>query len=293
MRDYAVFVDSSADMDILFLEKNDIQIVPMRYTLGDKNYEYCKMETEEKLKRFYDAQRKGEFSQTSQVTPQQYINAFSPVMERGLDILYLSLSGGLTNSRDSIHLAEMELTDRYPDIRIVPIDSLSATGGPGLLAELAVYNRKAGMSLQENADMLEEKKHQICHLFLVEDLLYLKHGGRVSAASAIVGTALGVKPILVIDENGALRVVSKQRGKKHAVADLLDRYQRSRNAEDHRISIVHADASDLASELVEKAGRIDPKANITCGFLNPIIGAHTGPGMAAIIYFGDRTETAL
>lgn len=290
MNDYVIFVDASADMEARFVSENDIRIVPMSYTLGGENRECAQMEDETTLKRFYDGQRHGDFTHTSQVSPQQYMDAFSPILAEKKDILYISLSGGLTNSHDSIGIAGGQLSEQYPDAAVYAVDSLCATGGIGLLARLAVRNKQAGMTVRENAADIEEKRHKVCHFFMVEDLMYLKRGGRVSAASAMIGTALGIRPILVIDEVGKLSVVGKQRGQKKAISDLLARYDRSRGSEINDISIVHADAPDTAARLVDGVKGLNPEAEITCCMLSPIIGAHTGPGMAAIIFFGDRSK---
>ena len=290
MQDYAIFVDASADLDPRFARENDIRMVSMSYTLGGENRECSELESEDALKRFYDGQRHGDLTHTSQVSPQQYMDAFAPVLAEGRDLLYISLSGGLTNSHDSVRFAAEELRERYPDASVFAVDSLSATGGIGLLAERAVENRVKGLSVEENAKDIEAARHRVCHLFMVEDLMYLKRGGRVSAATAVVGTALSIKPILVIDQDGALRVVSKQRGRKHALSELISRFERSRDADAHRVSLIHADAPELASQLESEALRLDPRTATTRGMLSPIIGAHTGPGMAAIIFFGNRDK---
>ena len=290
MNQYAVFVDSSADLDRSFAAAHDIKVVPMSYTLGEENRESASLEDDAFLVDFYNNQRKGDLTHTSQVTPQGYMDAFAPVLREGLDILYISLSGGLTNSRDSIHIARQELEDNYPNVHVYAVDSLSATGGIGLLAEQAVLNREKGMTVEENAKVIEELTHRVCHLFMVEDLMYLKRGGRIPAVSAVIGTALNVKPILVIDEKGKLTVVSKQRGKKHAISELLERFRKSRDESCHRVSIVHADAPEVAAQLAEGVAKIDAQAEITVGMLCPVIGAHTGPGMAAVLFFGDRAK---
>ena len=289
MCDYAIFVDASADIDPRLM-KEDIGVVAMSYTLGDEARSCAGMEDAEILKHFYDGQRMGDLIHTSQVSPQQYLDAFEPVLATGRDILYISLSGGLTNSHDSVRCACQELGERYSNTRVIAVDSISATGGIGLLVERATQNREAGMTIVENAADIEALKHRVCHIFMVEDLMYLKRGGRVSAATAVVGTALGIKPILVIDEAGSLRIVGKQRGSKRAISDMLSRCLRSRDTETHRINIVHADAPWLAARLSEETMKLLADAEITTGMLSPIIGAHTGPGMAAIIYFGDREK---
>ena len=141
MENYAIFVDSSADIAPSFLKQQDIHILAMSYVIGGEQCEYSKAENEANLRQFYARQRNGEVCQTSQASPQQFIDAFDPVLKSGRDILYISLSGGLTNTHDSIYLVKTELLEQYPDTHIYEIDSLSATGGIGLLAEAAVKLR--------------------------------------------------------------------------------------------------------------------------------------------------------
>ena len=292
MIDYTIFVDSSADLEPLFLENHDIHIVGMHYTIGAEQCDCSVTESGAARKRFYDRQRNGEVCHTSQAVPQQFIDTFAPALESGRNVLYLSLSGGLTNMHNSIYLAKMELSEHYPNTHVYEFDSLSATGGIGLLAEIAVKNRDEGMSIEENVAKLEEMRARLCHLFMVEDLIYLKRGGRIPAATAVIGTALSMKPILVIDEEGKLRVVDKKRGHKAAIGSMLERYSQTKDDRYQRISIVHADAPILSHQLAEELAKRNPQAHISEGMLSPIIGAHTGPGMAAIIYFGDRSEIA-
>jgi DegV family protein with EDD domain len=290
MKDYVIFTDASADMPEGYAEEYDIHIVPMNLLLDDDSYTWSKTEGEDQIRRFYDAQRNGSLTHTSQVSPQQYVDSFSPVLATGRDVLCISLSGGLTNSQGSIHIAQDELAEIYPDVSIYAVDSLSASGGIGLLIQDAVENRKNGMSVQENKADLEDKSHRVCHLFMVEDLLFLKRGGRISAATAIIGTALSVKPILVIDDEGKLTVIDKKRGRKQAITELMGRCRTSRDLSRHDFSIIHADAPELASLLVEEVKMLDPEAQISVNMLTPIIGAHTGPGLAAVIYYGDRCK---
>ena len=290
IKNYAIFVDSSADLVPSLMDDGKLQMVAMSYTNGSENCELAETASDSLMKEFYDGQRKGNLTRTSQVSPQQFIDAFSPVLQSGRDILYISLSGGLTNTKDSFHLANQILTSDFPGSKIIEVNSLSATGGIGLLAEEAIANREAGMSLEENAEKIREIRHDICHVFMVEDLMYLKRGGRIPAASAIVGSVLSIKPILVITPNGKLEVVDKKRGHKAAIKDVLGRFSRSRNTEKHRVSIVHADAPEIAAQVADEVHALDPKAEVSTGMLSPIIGAHTGPGMFAVIFFGNRDE---
>ena len=290
MNDYVIFIDSSADIAPSFAKEHDIHIVSMSYSVDGEEYNCNCTETDIILKQFYDKQRNVVECHTCQVSPQQFIDAFAPIMESGRDILYISLSGGLTNTHDSITLAKMQLFDEYPERSVYDIDSLSATVGIGLLAEMAAFNRDSGMSVEENASYIEEMRHRICHIFMVEDLMYLKRGGRIPASTALIGTALNIKPILVIDEEGKLQVVDKKRGNKTAVKSMMERYMRSRDEKEHRIRIVHADAPGLAGKLTDEVAKRDVEADITTEILSPIIGSHTGPGMAAVVYIGRRLE---
>ena len=289
-QNYAIYVDSSADLSPSLLQDGKLQMVAMSYTNGAENCELAGIAGDSELKEFYDGQRKGNLTRTSQVSPQQFIDAFTPTLQSGKDIIYIALSGGLTNTKDSFHLANQILSSEFPDSRIIEINSLSATGGIGLLAEEAIANREAGMTVEENAEVLRALRHDVCHVFMVEDPMYLKRGGRLDAASAIVGSVLSIKPILVIAPDGKLQVIDKKRGQKAALKDMLGRFTGSRDPQRHRVSIVHADAPELAAQAADEIRALDPKAEISVGILSPIIGAHTGPGMLAVIFFGSRDE---
>ena len=150
MNQYVIYMDMSGDLDADFARDHDILFVPMMYTIGDQEYFCNELQKKEDLKPFYAAQRKGIETRTSQVTPQQYIDIFEPWLKKGMDVLYLSLSSGLTKTFDSVRLAARDLAEDYPDASIYPVDTLSATGGMGLLAEQAAYNREKGLSAKEN-----------------------------------------------------------------------------------------------------------------------------------------------
>ena len=291
MENYVIYTDTSADVSKEFLRNNELFFVPMTYTLGEEERVCRGMEDEALLKKFYDGQRAGDLTHTSQITPQQYIDVFEKHLAQGESVIYLSLSSGLTKTFDSVRIAKMDMDEKYPDAKIYPVDTLSATGGMGLLAELAVNNKKSGMSAAENAANLEEMSHKVCHIFMVEDLMYLKRGGRISAATAVVGTVMNIKPILVIDQEGKLITVAKKRGEKLALRELMTRYLDSRDTRYGKNAyIVHADAGERPLILEEMLKRHDPSVNYTEMYLSPIIGAHTGPGMTAILFFGDRAK---
>ena len=291
MENYVIYTDTSADVNKEFLRNNELFFVPMTYTLGEEERICRGMEDEDLLKKFYAGQRSGDLTHTSQITPQQYIDTFEKHLARGESVIYLSLSSGLTKTFDSVRIAKMDMDEKYPNAKIYPVDTLSATGGMGLLAELAVNNKKSGMSAAENAANLEEMSHKVCHIFMVEDLMYLKRGGRISATTAVVGTVMNIKPILVIDQEGKLITVAKKRGEKLAIRELMTRYLDCRDTRYGKdVYIVHADAGERPAILEEMLKRHDASVNYTEMYLSPIIGAHTGPGMTAILFFGDRAK---
>ncbi len=288
-RPYVIYTDASADVDKKFFQEKGVHMVPMGYTIGEEERICQDLESEETLKQFYDIQRDGMVTRTSQIVPQKYIEIFEPVLKEGKDVLYLPLSSGLTKTVDSANLAKQELAEMVPDGVFLPVDTLAATAGMGLLVEKAVENMEKGMTLEENAKWLEENRQRTCHWFMVEDLMYLKRGGRIPATTAVLGTALNIKPILKVDDEGKLITIDKKRGEKMAVKNLLDRYMESRDSQmGDRVYIVHGDCPGRADLLEKKILEVNPAAKITKMYLSPIIGAHTGPGMIALIHFGKR-----
>ncbi len=286
---YVIFADISADIPAAFAKENDIRFISMNYSIGDEDRVCAGIEDESILKKFYEGQRHGDLTRTSQISPQIYMDIFGPVLAEGKSILYLSLSSGLSSTYNSSCIAAKELNEDHKDAEVVCVDSLSATGGMGILLEAAVQNRKDGMSLKENCKWLEENRLRVCHWFMVEDLMYLKRGGRVSSATAVVGTALNIKPILKIEDDGTLQNFAKARGTKNALRKLLEYYVASSEKEaGEKIYIIHADNEENADYLEQEVKKINPDCNITKMMLSPIIGAHTGPGMCAIVNFGKR-----
>lgn len=286
---YVIITDISADVNPELIREKDIHIISMRYTLGAEERVCSGPEDESTLHRFYDGQRGGDMTRTTQVSQQQYIDTLSPLLEEGTYVLCLCLSSGLSGTYASCCLIAEELNEKYPNACVRPVDSLAATAGMGLLLEKACENRDAGMSLEENAKWLEENRLRVAHWFMVEDLMYLKRGGRVSAATAVVGTALNIKPILKIENDGTLSSFAKKRGTKAAVRQLVDYYREARvDDPNESLYIVHADAQETADLAIAGIREINPTANIHTMMLTPIIGAHVGPGMCAIIHWGKR-----
>ena len=283
---YLIVMDASADIDSKVFIEEDIRFIPMQYSLNEEMRESKGIESEELLKSFYDSQRSGELTKTTQITPYQYINFFSKLLNEGYSILYLSLSSGLSSTYQSAMLAASELNDEHKDEKVYVVDSLGATGGIGVLLELACKYRKEGKSIEENCALLNNAKLKLHHFFMVQDLMYLKRGGRVSGATAVVGTVLGIKPILKIDENGKLVNFTKRRGNKLALEELAKLFNENYELNDYPIYIVDGDAKELGDFLASEIKKLIPEAVVKRNMLSPIIGAHTGPGLVAVCFIG-------
>ena len=283
---YLIVMDASADIDSKVFIEEDIRFIPMQYSLNEEMRESKGIESEELLKSFYDSQRSGELTKTTQITPYQYINFSSKLLNEGYSIIYLSLSSGLSSTYQSAMLAASELNDEHKDEKVYVVDSLGATGGIGVLLELACKYRKEGKSIEENCALLNNAKLKLHHFFMVQDLMYLKRGGRVSGATAVVGTVLGIRPILKIDENGKLVNFAKRRGNKLALEELAKLFNENYELNDSPIYIVDGDAKELGDFLASEIKKLIPEAVVKRNMLSPIIGAHTGPGLVAVCFIG-------
>ncbi|MGN1188020.1 MAG: DegV family protein [Lachnospiraceae bacterium] len=288
---YYIFSDVSLDIDSSFAKENDIRYVPMEYVLGEDTFCCNAPESDEMMHNYYEKLRNKITTHTSQITPNNYIELFESYVKDGAEIIYLSLSSGLSNTYESALMAVQTLNEEYGEAKIEVVDSLGATGGMGLMVESAVANRKAGMSYKENAQWLREHANNINFYFKVEDLMYLKRGGRVSAATAIMGTALNIKPILTIDKQGKLQTIDKKRGNKMALKSLVDRFNTGFDPSLSKVVYIScADCREDAETLKNMVLECRPEAEVRITMLSPIIGAHTGPDMLSLIYYGGIRE---
>ncbi len=284
---YVIYSDVSIDIAQDYLKDHPLGFVPMEYVVGDET-RYCQgLESDEQMHRYYELLRQKVETHTSQITPYHYVETFEPLVREGKGILYICLSSGLSNTYDSARMAVNMLREDYEDAKVEVIDSLGGTGGMGILAESAFENQKKGMSLEENADWLRRHAGAINYWFMVEDLMYLKRGGRVSAASAVVGTVLDIKPILTINPQGKLDVIAKKRGSKPAMKYMLNRFKESLDKGPGKVVYINcSDCMDRARELRDWVLEFDPDLEVKLTMLSPVIGAHTGPDMIALIHYG-------
>ncbi len=287
MSKYVIMMDVSGDIVDESIKKWDLKFIPMQYSLGEEMRTSTGPEDAAVLKAFYDGQRGGDLTKTSQITPFQYEEYFEPYLKEGFSILYLALSSGLSSTFSAACLASETLKEKYPELDVMPVDSLAATGGMGILIEQALKNREAGMSLQENYKVLTSLVPKGRNWFLVQDLNYLKRGGRISSTTAIFGSMLNIKPILKIDENGKLTTIAKKRGNKMAVQALFELFKEHYDEQiTDTIYLCDADCKELSTLLAEELHKTFPNLEIKQTTLCPIIGAHTGPGMLAICHLG-------
>lgn len=284
---YLIYMDVAGDIDPSVSASDKLKYVPMEYSIGEEMRKCRSMETDDILKRFYDGQRGGDLTQTSQISPYLYETYFEEDMKAGNSILYLCLSSGLSSTYQSASLAKATLEEEFPGSKLYVLDTLGATAGEGILAERALQNLEAGMDIEANFADLTEMRTHIQYWFAVPDLMYLKRGGRVGAASAAVGTALNIHPILTIDPEGKLVIVEKKRGKKAAIASILKRFRELYDPACGCIAYaINADDRAVAEQLLSSVKEEFPDADIRITGLSPIIGAHTGPGMFALCFTG-------
>ena len=291
MAEYVIFTDAGADLSAQLCARYDIHGIPMNYLLGG-NSETFRPEDPQRPQRcavFYDALRTRADVSTSQITPFTCEEAFLPVLESGRDILYCCFSSGLSSTWQNLQVTAEELRERFPERKLCCVDSRSAAGGQGLFTIQAAVNREKGMSVTDNARWLEEHAMQICHWFIVDDLDFLKRGGRVSPTVAFLGGKLQIKPLLVIGDDGRLVVKEKIRGRKAAMARLVQLYTQHLDFGEAEpiVMVGHAGSPVDGEALADQVRAISPEGTqVILTDLSPIIGAHTGPDMLFICHFG-------
>ena len=285
MNEYVIFTDSCCDISPELLAQWGVPYANMTFTFDGEDKEY--INTDITNKEFYDRMRKGASAKTAAINADSFARAFEPILQDGKDVLYVAFSSGLSTTVNSAHMAAEELKEKYPDRKIAIVDTLAASAGGGLMVYMAVAKKKEGASLEENAAYIASLIPQHCIWFTVDDLEYLKRGGRVSPLVAFAGGVLGIKPVLQMDDEGHLIKVSTARGRKKAIETLADKYaELSYEEKNTPIFISHAeceeDAKQLADMLMQRHG-----AEVTLiTEIGPVIGSHAGPGTLAIFFIG-------
>lgn len=287
---YRIYTDATADLSEELLQGlPPLAMIPMPVTIGGVEYTYGP-DGDLDADTFYQMQREGCFASTSQISPEAYGKAFYPTLQQGLDVLYVSFSSGMSGTLQSAMVCAEELRTVFPQRKIVCVDSLCGSVGLGFLVHEALKKQAEGLRLKELVAWLEAHKQQVCHWFSVDEFAHLKRGGRVSGVTAAFGTALQIKPLLRINAVGKLEVCEKPRGHRKAMAAQLKHMNGEwiPNEMGYTVVIGHGDCPDRAADLRYEVMKAFPQAEVFIADIGPIIGAHTGPGMLALIYWGEH-----
>lgn len=289
MSDYVLFTDSTSDITEAMANEMELQVIPFHFVMNGKNYAFTLDQKDMKISTFYERLRNGETSTTAQINAEEFKDWFRPVLQAGKDILYVAFSSGLSGTCHNATIAAKELMEEFPERRLEIFDSLCASMGEGLLAYLVAKKRKAGASLGEAMAFLQETRLHLSHWFTVADLNHLKRSGRLSAGAALVGTMLGIKPVLHVDNEGHLTAVSKVRGRKASLDGLVKQMAETRlPGEDQTVFISHADSLDDAKYVAEEIRTRFGISQIYINFIGPVVGAHAGPGTVALFFLGEH-----
>lgn len=281
---YIISTDSTADLPDSYIKEHGIVIQFLSYAFGDEVYGAGnQMEPHA----FYERMRSGEMPTTNACIPNEVQHSFETYLAEGYDILHISFSSGLSASYNNARIAANELMEQYPERKILLIDSLCASLGQGLLVHYAVTMKENGKTMEEVAEWLEQNKLHLCHQFTVDDLYHLHRGGRVSKATAILGTLINVKPVLHVDDEGHLTSVCNVRGRKKSLIKLVDNMEAQiEGFQNDIIFISHGDCledAEFVAALVRERFGIE---NIMINYVSPTIGSHSGPGTVALFHLG-------
>ena len=286
MRDYVITVNSTVDLPKEWLEERHVPVVPLKYTIDGETY--TDMEGLS-AKEFFAKLREGKMSVTSQVNPEEAAELLEPYVKDGKDVLHLGFSSGLSGTLNSMRIAGQMLEEKYPEAKVIVIDTLCACLGEGLLLYKALQQKALGKTIDETAQWVEENKLHICHNVTVDDLNHLHRGGRVSKTTAVLGTLVQIKPIIHMDDNGKLQVIGKERGRKKSLNKIVDMaVEQSKGWDNDIIMITHGDCiedAEYVAKLVREKMGID---NILINNIGTVIGSHTGPGVVAVFCMGDK-----
>ena len=287
MNEFVIYADSGCDMPPETLKEWGITYASLIYRFEDENREY--LNGDQPSKEFYDRMREGAVATTSAVNMETFKTSFRPALTEGKDILYIGFSSGLSTTYNSARLAAEELKEEFPEREIITVDSLAASAGYGLLLYFAKEKKAAGATIREVAEYIESIRLNLCHWFTVDDLKYLKRGGRISPTVALVGSLLGIKPVLHVDDEGHLINITKVRGRTAALTALSDKIgELAGGKPEGPIYICNADCPQDVETL---KGIISEKYGLSVDMVvdtGAVIGAHSGPGTIALFFLGEK-----
>ena len=285
MNNYTIFADTGCDIQPDLLKEWGIPSLDLTFKFDGDEKEYLNADMD--VKTFYERMRKGGVAKTSAVNMERFRIAFEEILKQDSDILYLGFSGGLSTTSNSARLAAEDLADSYPERKIVVVDTLCASAGHGLIVYLTMEKKTAGATIEEAAEYAKSLIQNIDHWVTVDDLVYLKRGGRISPTVAFLGNTLGLKPVIHVDNEGKLVSVEKIRGRKNAITHLSEKYASlALDKKNGTVFISHADCiedAQLLADMLKENHGVEVKL-IT--YIGPVIGAHAGPGTLALFFVG-------
>lgn len=288
MNNFDIFTDSSCDLNKDMIEKYDLKVMQLEVHIDDNP---PVLNNEIDIKAFYDQLRNGANAKTSAVTLGQFEENMRKSLDEGKDILYIGFSSGLSVTYNNGAMVLDELMPEYPDRKMYHVDTLCASVGQGLLVFYAAKLREEGATIEEVRDKIVEKMDYIHHQVTVDDLFFLKRGGRIDAATAVIGSVLKFKPIIIVDIEGHLINVDKVRGRKASIKQLFDRMKANANIEEFGyVFISQSDCLDDVKALEAMIKEEYKSVEVVIGDIGPVIGAHTGPGAVALCYLGKTTK---
>lgn len=281
---FCITTDSGADLPLSYCQTHDITVLPLAFTIEGQTY-HGSGAMDDKV--FYDRLRAGALPTTSAANPEDTAALFRTFAEQGKDLLHVAFSSGLSSTSDAAQIAAQMVMEEYPQRKIVVVDSLCASMGQGFLVHQAVKLRDAGETLEDTARKVTDLRLNVVHNFTVDDLGHLHRGGRVSKATAVVGSLMGIKPILHVDDEGHLTSVGKVRGRKASIQALADRMEEQMKGFDNpEVFISHGDCPEDAQALADMVRTRFGIDTIMIGYIGPVIGTHSGPGTLALFFFG-------
>jgi DegV family protein with EDD domain len=286
---FTIVTDSSANLNNEIIDQYDIQILSLMYRIGDKEYNsYIKGEKND-LAPLYTIMRNKENVTTSSVSPGVCNNIFDMLLKQGQDVLYLGFSSALSATYQTASITLQQLAEEYPERRVYCVDTLAASLGQGLLVTYAAKLKESGKTIEEVYNWVMENRLHLCHWFTVDDLFFLQRGGRVSKSTAIVGTLLDIKPVMHMDNEGRLIPVSKVRGRKKSLNALVDQMEKTAiHPESQMVYISHGDCLEDANYVKDQVRTRFGVKNFLIQYVEPVIGAHSGPGTVALFFIGSE-----
>ena len=287
MNDYVLLTDSSADLTDALVKELGVEVLPLSFTMRNKTYRNWPDNREIDPKDFYRQLREGEMATTSAVNVSDFTETIEPHLKEGRDVLVVAFSSGLSATCHSAQIAAQELSEQYPERKVYVVDSLCASLGQGLLVWYAARMKNEGRGIGEVRDWLEENKLHLCHWFTVDDLHFLKRGGRISSATAVLGTMLSIKPVMHVDDEGHLTKVGTARGRNASLKALVDHMAETAiDPSGQTVFISHGDCEGDANRVAEDVKRRFGVQTVVLNNVGPVIGAHSGPGTVALFFLG-------